>query len=166
MSNSTQNRFSNDNKLQDAEQTLRLIAALPAPEGLEDRIHAGLRGAPRPARLLAWPPVFSPAGGWLRSAAAAAIVCVVAGGGWGIYSHVQPGRPSNGAASNGFGSAGVVRKPVTLNGPIVTQPASVVTPAPAIAAKGVAKTDAAKAAAAPVKVAKKAIATPGAPPVQ
>ena len=51
-----------------AEETLRLIASLPAPAGLEDRVHAALRSAPHGAparglragvaswgRVLAWP---------------------------------------------------------------------------------------------------------------
>ena len=38
-----------------AEETLRLIASLPAPAGLEDRVHAALRAAPRRGRVLAWP---------------------------------------------------------------------------------------------------------------
>jgi hypothetical protein len=111
-----------------AEETLRLIARLPAPEGIEERVKAGLRAAPQfalPAgRALAWP---SPmAGGWIRAAAAAAIVCVVTGGGWGIYSRVQPGQPAQGiagprlAAPGGFTEGGAVRRPQTLTGPVVT----------------------------------------------
>jgi hypothetical protein len=73
-----------------AEATLRLIARLPAPDGLEDRVMAGLKTAPRTARVLVWPSLFQPTTGWMRGAAAAAIVFVVAGGGWGIYSYVQP----------------------------------------------------------------------------
>jgi hypothetical protein len=115
-----------------AEVTLRLIARLPAPQGLEDRVRAGLRSAPRSARILAWP---SPlAGGWLRAAAAAAIVFVVAGGGWGIYSRVQPGHPARGiagphaSAPGAFTQGGAVRRPQTLVGPTVTHPAPAATP--------------------------------------
>ena len=81
-----------------AEETLRLIAGLPAPENLASRIQAGLhsasRTAPRNASLLHWP-ISLTRNNWMqstamRSAAAAAIVCVVAGGGWRIYSRVQP----------------------------------------------------------------------------
>src|SRR4051812_11876331 len=77
------------------EETLRLIATLPAPEGLADRMKAGLRATPASRRILMWPRPLAPAVGWMysrvaRGAAAAAIVCLVAGGGWGIYSHVQP----------------------------------------------------------------------------
>jgi hypothetical protein len=131
-----------------AEETLRLIASLPAPQGLEDRIHAGLRAAehaePHRARILAWPPALRPGRNWvhgaaLRSAAAAAIVCVVAGGGWGIYARVQQHRPSSAVAlpahpavSGGFSSAGAMRVPQTLNGPIVIHPLTAVqTPAKA-----------------------------------
>jgi hypothetical protein len=131
-----------------AEATLRLIARLPAPQGLEDRVQASLRNAPRPARVLAWPVSLST--GWLRAAAAAAIVFVVAGGGWGIYSRVQPGHSPRGAAGpgvtaprlaapGGFTEGGVVRRPQTLIGPIVapavTHPATAVAPKPKTLAK-------------------------------
>jgi hypothetical protein len=109
-----------------AEATLRLIASLPAPEGLEERVQAGLRAAPRKARVLAWPGAFSPVGGWLRAAAAAGIVFVVAGGGWSVYSRVQPGGPVHGVAGprmvapGTFTEGGAVRRPQTLVGPVVT----------------------------------------------
>jgi hypothetical protein len=113
-----------------AEATLRLIARLPASQGLEDRVMAGLKSAPRTARILHWPSMLQPTGTWMRGAAAAAIVFVVAGGGLGIYSHVQPGQPSRvivmpprvGAAS-GFSNAGAMRTPETLNGPVLAKPA-------------------------------------------
>jgi len=38
-----------------AEQTLRLLAQLRSPEGLEDRVIAGLHSAPRRGRILYWP---------------------------------------------------------------------------------------------------------------
>src|SRR5580658_2210443 len=112
-----------------AEDTLRLIARLPAPEGLEERVKAGLRSAPRSGRVLAWPGTFSPTAGWLRAAAAAAIVFVVAGGGWGIYSRVQPRQPAHGIAGprvagpGQFSPGDAVRRPQTLVGPTVTNPA-------------------------------------------
>jgi len=121
-----QNGFSKDSGVDEAEKTLRLIASLPAPVGLEDRVRASLRTAPRSARIFAWPRPFSPAGGWLRGAAAAAIVCVVAGGGWGVYSRVQPGQPVQGGSvpgvglPGGFSEGGAVRRPQTLVGPLVT----------------------------------------------
>jgi hypothetical protein len=135
MSYPNQNGFSKDSGAGEAEQTLRLIASLPAPEGLEDRVKASLRFAPRHARVLAWPHPFSPAGGWLRAAAAAAIVFVVAGGGWGIYSHVQPGQPTQGSAPHigapgGFSEGGAVRRPQTLVGPVVISPEKGATPKP------------------------------------
>jgi hypothetical protein len=112
-----------------AEVTLRLIARIPAPEGLEDRVMAGLKTAPRAARVLHWPAVLQPATSWMRGAAAAAIVFVVAGGGWGIYTHVQPGQPArvitmppHVGAAGGFSNAGAMRTPETLNGPMLTQP--------------------------------------------
>ncbi len=117
----------------EAEETLRLIARLPAPQGLEDRVHAALLSRPRRGRILSWPSVPRLESNWMRSAAAAAIVFVVAGGGWGIYSHVQPPQakvivmPMHVATQGGFSSAGAMRTPNTLNGPVLVHPV----PAPA-----------------------------------
>jgi hypothetical protein len=141
------------------DETLRLIAKLPAPAGLEDRIqagvqagvHAGVRAGllARPmaglkaesqagsrfGRLLLWPAQLKPQGAWmesaaLRAAAAAAIVGVVLGGGWGIHArfHSAPpptaiSQPPRLAAPSGFSSAGAMHSPLTLNGPLVAQPA-------------------------------------------
>jgi hypothetical protein len=117
--------------LGDAEATLRLIAGLPAPEGLEERVRARLAARPRRGRILAWPAALRIENGWMRAAAAAAIVFVVAGGGWGVYSRVQRPQPARvivlaprGPAQGGFSSAGAVRTPQTLNGPVVTHPAT------------------------------------------
>jgi hypothetical protein len=110
------------------EATLRLIAKLPAPDGLEDRVNAGLKSAPRTGRILVWPAMLHPAGGWMRGAAAAAIVFVVAGGGWGIYMRVQPNLPAKvivmprSGAGGGFSSAGAMRTPQTLKPPVVAEP--------------------------------------------
>jgi len=111
------------------EASLRLIARLPAPEGLEDRVIGGLRTVPRTARILHWPAALGPTGSWMRGAAAAAIVFVVAGGGWGVYTRVQTSQPSRvivmpprAGAGGGFSSAGAMRTPQTLNGPVVANP--------------------------------------------
>ena len=134
MSYPDQKVFSKDSVANEAEATLRLIALLPAPEGLEDRVHAALQAAPRRARVLAWP--VSLTGEWLRAAAAAAIVLVVAGGGWGVYAHVQPGLAVRGiagphvGATGGFSEGGAVRRPQTLVGPTVTTPPATATPKP------------------------------------
>jgi hypothetical protein len=125
----------------EAEATLRLIASLSAPAGLEDRVYAGLRaarlsaapdGASSRARILSWPTRPRLESNWMRSAAAAAIVFVVVGGGWGVYSRVQPVQPARVivmpprvAAPGGFSSAGAMRTPQTLNGPVVTHKAAV-----------------------------------------
>ncbi len=111
-----------------AEETLRLIASLPAPAGLEERVDKALRAAPRSGRVLAWPAGFRARAvmenHWMRAAAAAAIVFVVVGGGWGVYSRVQPGpagkvivMPLRAPSSGGFGGAGAIRTPETLPGP-------------------------------------------------
>ncbi len=114
-----------------AEETLRLIASLPAPAGLEDRVHAALRSAPRRGRVLAWPKHLNPQSDWMRTAAAAAIVFVVAGGGWGVYTHVQKGQQGqpikvivmpHGLQPGGFYGAGAMRTPQTLPGPTVILP--------------------------------------------
>ena len=114
------------------EDTLRLIANLPAPQGLESRLHAALRFAPRKARVLAWPMRVEAA--WVRAAAAAAIVTAVAGGGWGVYSWIQPAlqaksqAPAKVGNASGFSSADAKRSPQTLNPPVVSA-----APKPAVA---------------------------------
>jgi hypothetical protein len=114
-----------------AEKTLRLIASLPAPAGLEDRVYAALLSVPRSGRVLAWPKTLNPQSDWMRTAAAAAIVFVVAGGGWGVYTHVQnaqQGQPAKvivvprGLQPAGFSGAGAMRTPQTLPGPTVILP--------------------------------------------
>jgi len=118
----------------DEERTLRLIATLPAPEGLEERMKASLRSAPRRANVVVWPFSSAEDGRWMqragmRAAAAAAIVLLIAGGGWEVYSHIQPAplpaavsapQPLNGGG--GFNAAGAKRVPQTLEGPIVASP--------------------------------------------
>ncbi len=111
-----------------AEETLRLVASLPAPSGLEERIHKTLDAAPRRGRILVWPRSMRPESGWMRSAAAAAIVFVVAGGGWGVYTRVeqnQPAKvivmPARMPSTGGFTGAGAIRTPVTLPGPKAPQ---------------------------------------------
>jgi hypothetical protein len=116
------------------EDTLRLIAGLPAPAGLEERVHKALRSAPRNGRVLAWPARFHAKialeSNWMRATAAAAIVFVVVGGGWGVYSRMQPGPPGNVIVmpqlvpgSGGISGAGAIRVPATIPGPKVKQPA-------------------------------------------
>jgi hypothetical protein len=135
------------------EETLRLLARLPAPEGIEERVQAGLREASlragshtasgeaasgsavsSKARILQWPRVGRLESAWARTAAAAAIVFVVAGGGWCISSRIQPVQPQAAvalprvAAHGGFSSAGAMRTPQTLNGPVAAPAAVVVAP--------------------------------------
>jgi hypothetical protein len=110
------------------EDTLRLIAGLPAPKGLEERVRRALRTAPRQGRVLAWPQVLRAEAAWVRATAAAAIVMVVAGGGWGVYSHIQPWHAGNAPAARvgamgGFSGANAVRSPQTLEPPVVSPPA-------------------------------------------
>lgn len=122
-----------------AEETLRMVAKLPAPDGLVDRVQERLRTAPRPARVLAWPLAavafrYSSA---MRGAAAAAIVLIVAGGGWSIYSHVQPlsvAAPITAPArisGGGFSSAGAMRTPDSPNGTVLTHAIKAVSAPPA-----------------------------------
>lgn len=110
-----------------AEATLRLIASLPAPDGLERRLIAGLHSAPSSRHIISWPSKLKPSGNWFRAAAAAAIVFMIAGGGWGIYTHVQPGTtviaPLRVNPSGGFGNAGAIRTPQMVPAPVVAQPA-------------------------------------------
>lgn len=128
--NATPNPDSGHNS---GEDTLRLIASLPAPVGLEERVHKTLRAGPRgrvlgSRRVLSWPARFRGKAvmesNWMRAAAAAAIVFVVVGGGWGVYSRVQPGpagkvivMPQVVPSSGGFSGAGAIRVPATIPGP-------------------------------------------------
>ncbi len=123
----------------EADKTLRLIASLPGPEGLEDRVKIALHATSRRGRVLRWPGGLGSSGrgwiqgGWMhrtvtRCAAAAAIVFVVAGGGWGVYSHVQPAPAPRAVAlphvtaPGGFSNAGAMRTPQTLNGTVLSHP--------------------------------------------
>jgi hypothetical protein len=128
------------------EDTLHLIAGLPAPEGLADRVRERLHAAPQPARILIWRGPLRPPGGWLHSAlvrgfAAAAIVCVVAGGGWRICSRVEPGVKVEmtpvpvSPVPKGFALTGEKHVPETLQGPVLNHsvqqpPAAVVAEPP------------------------------------
>jgi hypothetical protein len=146
MNSSDQNPFAGSSGSGEFESTLRLLASLTAPEGLEERIEVGLRAGLRAAsrtdagkaRILAWLVALRMQNAWLRSslarsAAAAAIVLVVAGGSWGVYSHVQPIQPAKlvlplrAAPQGGFSSAGAMRTPQTLNGPVIAPPVPTVT---------------------------------------
>jgi len=128
----TEDRFGSNAGAHAAEETLRLIATLPAPEGLEDRVKAGLRSAPQRGMVVAWPfsttqRLMHSAGS--RAAAAAAIVLAVAGGGWGVYSHIQiapvPSAFVEQPLQNGagrFSTAGAMHVPKTVQGPVVAAP--------------------------------------------
>ncbi len=122
-----------------AEETLRLIANLPAPAGIEERVHTALRAVPdrdpqqqalvpeigHRGRVLAWPSAPRVQSSWMRTAAAAAIVFVVVGGGWGVYSRVQHGQPTRIIlmpripSAGGFSGAGAMRMPETVPGPVL-----------------------------------------------
>ncbi len=139
--NSIDNRTASAGAPTGFEDTLRLMATLPAPAGLEDRLCAGLSAAPRRARVLGWPGGLHTNSGWMRGAAAAAIVFVVAGGGWGIYRSapkLQAARtivmPPRVSAPGGFSNAGAMRTPNTLNGPVVVPAPALVAVAPGKAA--------------------------------
>lgn len=135
MNSSTHNEFDRNASAINAEETLRLIASLPAPEGIEDRVKSGLHAAPRRASVISWP--LSSANGArssrvsaMRAAAAAAIVFVVAGGGWEVYSHIRPAVAPTAVATpqridgrSGLSAAGAKRTPRTLEGPVVVAPA-------------------------------------------
>ena len=135
----------NSEALRDAESTLRLIATLPAPRGIEDRVIARVRSAPRAGSVLSFPRLLSPADNWMRAAAAAAIAFLVVGGGWGVYLRVQPGGVAvtvpRSSHSNVFSNSGAVRVPQTLQTPIITEP-SLVQPAAGKAVKEPGKAEA------------------------
>jgi len=127
------------------EETLRIIANLPAPAGLEDRVRGALRAAPHKARVLSWPRSLNPQSGWMRTAAAAAIVFVVVGGGWGVYTRVQHGQPAkvivmpSRTPAGGFSSAGAMRTPDTIPGPVAPVQPKVLPAQPKAASKAAAQ---------------------------
>lgn len=136
MSPSTiQNEFDRSAGALEEERTLRLIAALPAPQGIEERVKEKLRSAPFRTKVIAWPFSSAEGRGWMesagmRAAAAAAIVLAIAGGGWGVYSHIQPAPLPTavsvpqplGDSAGGFNAAGAKRVPQTLEGPVLATP--------------------------------------------
>ena len=139
MNSNPHNAMSSAPNSDSGEDTLRLIAGLPAPAGLEERVHKALRAAPHElrgsGRVLAWPARFRAKtvleSNWMRAAAAAAIVFVVVGGGWGVYSRVQPGpvgkvivMPQPVPGRGGFSGAGAIRIPATIPGPKVREQGS------------------------------------------
>ena len=134
MSFSIHNGFDRSAGAIEAEETLRLIASLPAPEGIEERVKAGLRSGPRHAQMIQWPVMAGSGRGWMhssamRAAAAAAIVLVIAGGGWEVYSHIrvvpEPAAvttPQLIGGQRGFSAAATRRVPQTLEGPVLAVP--------------------------------------------
>lgn len=134
MSYSSQNEFDRSAGAIEAEKTLRLIAALPAPGGIEERIKANLKSAPRQAAVIGWPLAAGYRGGWIhtsamRAVAAASIVMVVAGGGWEVYSHIRVApapsaqmTPPPIRGHNGLSTAGTMRVPQTLERPVIAAP--------------------------------------------
>jgi hypothetical protein len=136
MNSSEDNSIAGASGFGEFEETLRLVARLEPPEGLEERVLAKMRTAPASgrARVLAWPVALRLDSPWMRSAAAAAIVAVVIGGSWGVYSRVQSIQPTRAitvplhlSTQGGFSSAGAMRTPQTLNGPMVVHPVPAVT---------------------------------------
>ena len=132
MSASFQNEFDRDRVAAEAEKTLRLIATLPAPKGIETRVKGRLQAAPSRPYVIEWPFSSRDGSGWMRgsgirAAAAAAIVLIVAGGGWGVYSRTHVAQAptalvapaGQGSGASGFTGANATRKPQTVVGPVV-----------------------------------------------
>lgn len=130
-------------------ETLRLLASVPAPQGLEARLLAKLGEGPQPKRVLAWPlrTALAESAG-MRAAAAALLVAALAGGGWGIVALTRPAQQAGAARStvrsgmggSGFSSAGAMRTPETLKGPVVPMtvaapPATTLVAAPEVEAE-------------------------------
>jgi len=130
----TQNAYNSgyENKSQ-AEKTLRLLAELPPPANLTDRVHRRLAMEEAlPERRGFWS-LWMPAQR-LQYAAAALLVVAVAGSTWSVYrghppAGVKPGAHTQAApvlppaaSAGGFGSAGAERVPPTLN-PVKVPPA-------------------------------------------
>jgi hypothetical protein len=121
-------------RVRNAEETLRLVAKLPALNGLAERVQARLAATP-PRTSLLGSSGFS-LNGWmltpvLRGCAAAAIVLLVTGGGFAILSRVQPSpsakaveQPARIGNSGSFSTGGAMRTPDTLKGPVLAPSAN------------------------------------------
>jgi hypothetical protein len=162
MKTSDRNLFVSGSSSGEFDETLRMIARICAPEGLEERVQAGLRTASPKARILRWPEALRLENAWIqnlaRTAAAATIVAVVVGGGWSVSSRFQSAQPTSAIAvpplvtsQGGFSSAGAMRTPQTLNGPVVAHPATVAPETAKPAAKHATKSPARQVKSAPVK---------------
>ena len=128
-------------ELKDLNNTLQLLAQAPLPEGLNDRLKAALHKAsaeaPQRGKVIAWPsaPEEATATGqpqtvgvrWMRLAAAVLIAAAVFASGWGVAWHqesansaVAPKAPLvRPLPAGGFSSAGAMRTPQTIEGPVV-----------------------------------------------
>lgn len=111
--------FSSSPDLDALDATLRSMAALRPPAGLEARLLASLQ--PERGQVIEFPHAQTARGNGLRAMAAAILVSVVLGGGWGIVSRVPQAAPVGRAAplptQGGFSNAGAIRAPQTLVGP-------------------------------------------------
>ncbi len=104
------------------DETLRLLARMEVPEGLAERVKARLKAG----EVIQWPEKPSVATIWMRRAAAAAIVFVVSGGSWVVYSGVNSAAAGAGAKPvviesqkpGEFGNAGAMRKVDPLTAPV------------------------------------------------
>jgi anti-sigma factor RsiW len=124
-------RYTQENALAAVDETLRLLASQPAPEGLEDRLQRQLRlhSAQRPGvfarmkdELAERFRFLSLDGATMRAVAAVAIAAVVLGGGWSVSSRVQlapQGSAIQQRGGGGFSSAGAIRTPQNIEGPVV-----------------------------------------------
>lgn len=118
-----------DLSVADVERVLRQVAQAPVPEGLEERVKSALLAKPKSGQVLPWRGALAMSRGaglqqLLQGAAAAAIVTVVAGGSWSIYSRLQPAQIHGPelprlAAPGGFAGASAMRTPQTLAVPQV-----------------------------------------------
>jgi len=137
MTQNTQNGLNNPNPLpqtvHEAEETLRLLATLPPPTGLEDRVHQRIDSqiraeqfAPLPRSIWSlWKPAHR-----LQFAGAAVLVLALVGSTWRVYHTkngavvIQPAPQTGSPATptSNFGTAGAEGHPSTLT-PIKVPPA-------------------------------------------
>lgn len=121
--------------IEEVERTLRLVAGLDAPLDLAERVKARVAaGHAAPGRLLAWPAPRRVQ--WLRGAIAAGLLAAVAAGGAVAYRWVAPAPMAHTAPATArpavqqkFSTAGAMRTPLTLRGPVAPLPARPRTPA-------------------------------------
>jgi hypothetical protein len=111
-------------------ETLRLLAEMPAPAGLEDRVHRRISAAHEARKQRSFWSLWKPAQR-LQFAGAAVLMVVIGASSWTVFrgrvvtetpGQPAPASPAPVSPAGGFAPAGAERRPSTVN-PIKVPPA-------------------------------------------